>query len=83
MSNSDSQSDPMREAVFSLLPHFGIKNVVDIEDGIAKLRVEMERVRSEEPERYAAVLTQALEETKAFADVLNQYGITIEKVKSE
>ncbi len=75
--------NPLHEAIFSLLPHFGITGVTNVEEGITKLTAEMSRVREEEPERYQAVLLQAKGEMQAFSALLDQYRVEIEKVKKD
>lgn len=79
----NSQSDPVHDAIFSLLPHFGIQDAANTEDALSKLRAEIERMRTDEPERYKEVVTQALGEMRMLNEVLDKYKETIENVKSE
>lgn len=75
-------NDPMREAVFSLLPHFGITEAASVEEAITKLTTEMSRIKEADPERYQTMLLQAKSEVLAFNALLDQYKVEIEKVKN-
>lgn len=74
-------TDPIRDAVFALLPHFGIEGITDVEEGVTRLRAELQRLKSEEPDRYKAILSQSLGEMKMLSDVLDQYAVETAKVK--
>ena len=77
----DAKSNPIDEIVASLLPHFGIQDATNTEEAVLKLRNEIERLRTQEQERYREIVSQSLNEMRMFNDVLNQYKTTIQSVK--